>query len=143
MRVEPWRAGRKEWQKGVVKSRIDKRSYEVELPQGLLRRNRVHLRKSNEVPIKVEDDPDVVQAREQSSSETRQDTHEQAFPDTRVETFDQLCDPPPTVPDTTKSPGPLQAPTRRSAHASVSCPSVFQTMCLLKPKDSFQRTEFP
>ena len=56
MRVEPWRAGRKEWQKGVVKSRIDKRSYEVELPQGLLRRNRVELRKSNEAPIKVEDD---------------------------------------------------------------------------------------
>ena len=56
VRVEPWRAGRKEWQKGVVKSRIDKRSYEVELPQGLLRRNRVELHKSNEAPIKVEDD---------------------------------------------------------------------------------------
>ena len=36
-RVEPRRAGKKEWQKGVVKSHIDKRSYEVELPQGLLR----------------------------------------------------------------------------------------------------------
>ena len=26
VRVQPWRAGRKEWEKGVVKSRIDKRS---------------------------------------------------------------------------------------------------------------------
>ena len=91
-RVEPWRAGRKEWQKGVAKSRIDKRSYQVELPQGLLRRNRVELRKSNEAPIKVEGD-DVIEAREQSSPETRKDTREQAPPDTRVETFDQPRDP--------------------------------------------------
>ena len=88
MQVQPWRAGRKEWQKGVVKSRIDKRSYEAELPQGLLRRNHVELRKS--------------------STETREDTREQAPPDTRVETFDQPRDP----------------------------------LCLLKPKSSFQRTEF-
>ena len=96
-------AGRKEWQKGVVKSRIDKRSYEVELPQGLLRRNRVELRKSNEAPIKVEDD-DVIEAREQSSAETREDT--------RVETFDQPHDPLPSVPDAPKLPNPLQAPRR-------------------------------
>ena len=111
VRVEPWHAGRKEWQKGVVKSRIDKRSYEVELPQGLLRRNRVELRKSNEAPIKVEDD-DVIEAREQSSAETSEDTREQAPPDTRVETFDQPRDPLSTVPDAPKSPNPLQAPRR-------------------------------
>ena len=99
------------WQKGVVKSRIDKRSYEVELPQGLLRRNRVELRKSNEAPIKVEDD-DVIEAREQSSAETREDTREQAPPDTRVETFDQPRDPLPSVPDAPKLPNPLQAPRR-------------------------------
>ena len=108
VRVKPWRAGRKEWQKGVVKSRIDKRSYEVELPQGLLRRNRVELRKSNEAPIKVEDD-DVIEAREQSSTETREYTHEQAPPDTSVETFDQPRDPLSLVPDSPKSPNPLQA----------------------------------
>ena len=86
MRVKPRRAGRKEWQKGVVKSRIDKRSYEVELPQGLLRRNHVKLPKSNEVPIKVEDD-DVMEVCKQSSTETREDTREQAPPDTRMETI--------------------------------------------------------
>ena len=112
MRVEPWRAGRKEWQKGVVKSRIDKRLSEVELPQGLLRPNCVHLRKSNEAPIKVEDDHEVTEAREQSSKETREDTRKQTSPDTRVETFDQPRDPPPMVPDTGKSPSPVQAPRR-------------------------------
>ena len=111
MRVEPWHAGRKEWQKGVVKRRIDKRSYEVELPQGLLRRNRVELSKSNEAPIKVEDD-DIIEAREQSSTETREDTREQAPPDTRVETFDQPRDPLSSVQDAPKSPNPLQAPRR-------------------------------
>ena len=107
VRVEPWRAGRKERQKGVVKSRIDKRSYQVELPQGLLRRICVELRKSNEAPIKVEDD-DVMEAHEQSSTETR----EQAPPDTRVETFDQPRDPLSSVPDAPKTPNPLQAPRR-------------------------------
>lgn len=47
-------------EKDVLKCRIDKRSYQVELPQGLLGRNSVHLRKSNETPIKVEDDQDVI-----------------------------------------------------------------------------------
>ena len=46
--VQPWQAGKKEWQKGVVKNRLSERSYEVEFPQGVLRRNRIHLRKINE-----------------------------------------------------------------------------------------------
>ena len=111
VRVEPCRTGRKEWQKGVVKSCIDKRSYEVELPQGLLWRNHVELRKSNDAPIKVEDDH-VIEVHEQSSTETREDTSEQALPDTRVETFDKPHDPMSSVPDAPKSLNPLQAPRR-------------------------------
>ena len=49
-------------------------------------RQSVKLPKSNEVPIKVEDD-DVIEACKQSSTETREDTREQAPPDTRVETI--------------------------------------------------------
>ena len=52
-------------------------------------RNRVHPRKSNGAPIKVEDDHDIIEALDQSSTETREDTREQAPRDTRVETFDQ------------------------------------------------------
>ena len=135
-----WREGGKEWQRGVVKSRIDKRPSEVELPQGLLRRNCVHLSKSNEVPIKVEDDHDVTEARGQSSTETREDTCEQTPPVTRVETFDQPRDPPLMVPDTAKSPGAVRAPRRATRIRQL--PSVFRAMCLLKPKDSFKITEF-
>ena len=74
--------------------------------------NRVHLRKSNEAPIKVEDDHDIIEAREQSSRETREDTGEQAPRDTRAETFDQPSDPPPTAPDPAKSPKAVQVPRR-------------------------------
>lgn len=112
MWVELWRTGRKEWQKCVVKIRIDKISYEVELPQGLFPRNRVHLPKSNEAPIKAEDENDVIEAREQSCTQTRKQTREQTPPDRRVEIFDQPYDPPPTVPGTLKSPSPTQAPRR-------------------------------
>ena len=48
VRVKPWHVGKKESRKGVVKKCLDERSYEVELPQGFLRRNRVHLRRTNE-----------------------------------------------------------------------------------------------
>ena len=33
---------------GIVKNCLSERSYEVELPQGVLRRNRIHLRKTYE-----------------------------------------------------------------------------------------------
>ena len=46
--VQPWQAGKKEWQKGVVKNRLSGRSYKIELPQGVLGRTRIHLRKINE-----------------------------------------------------------------------------------------------
>ena len=92
------------------------------------------------MPIKVEDDHDVTEARGQSSTETREDTREQTPPDTRVETFDQPRDPPLMVPDTAKSPGAVRAPRRSTRIRQL--PSVFRTMCLLKPKDSFKITEF-
>ena len=49
VRKNPLRLGRKEWEKGVVPNRLDQRSYEVETSRGILRRNRVHLRRTKEV----------------------------------------------------------------------------------------------
>ena len=46
VRIKPWQLGKKGWEEGLVRSRLDERSYEVQAPQGVLRRNRVHLRKS-------------------------------------------------------------------------------------------------
>ena len=50
VRLEPFQLGRREWQKGIVLSRLNERSYEVETPHHVVRRNRVHLRKTNEPP---------------------------------------------------------------------------------------------
>ena len=50
VRMQPFRLGQKEWQKGIVHQRLDDRSYEIETPRGLYRRNRVHLRKTSEQP---------------------------------------------------------------------------------------------
>ena len=48
VRLKPFNLGKQEWQKGIVRSRLDERSYEVETPQYAVRRNRVYLRKTNE-----------------------------------------------------------------------------------------------
>ena len=50
VRMRPYIKGSKEWKKGVVTKRLDDRSYEVETPDYTFRRNRHHLRKSNECP---------------------------------------------------------------------------------------------
>ena len=43
VRLEPFQLGRREWQKGIVLSQLDERSYEVETPHHVVRRNRVTL----------------------------------------------------------------------------------------------------
>ena len=50
VRMQPFRLGKKEWDKATVVRRLDQRSYEVETPSGVYRRNRVHLRKTKEPP---------------------------------------------------------------------------------------------
>ena len=49
VRLEPFQLGKQEWQKGIVRSRLDERSYEVETSQYVVHRNRIHLRKTNEL----------------------------------------------------------------------------------------------
>ena len=48
VRLKPFKLGEKKWNKGVIQHRLDERSYEVETDDGTYRRNRVHLKKSNE-----------------------------------------------------------------------------------------------
>ncbi|XP_063595036.1 uncharacterized protein K02A2.6-like [Penaeus indicus] len=47
-RVEPTILGDKAWKKSFVNRKLDERSYEVESNGGVLRRNRVHLKKTDE-----------------------------------------------------------------------------------------------
>ena len=51
VRMQPFRKGKKVWEKGVVTERLDERSYAVETAKGgVYRRNRYHLRKTQECP---------------------------------------------------------------------------------------------
>ena len=45
VRLKPFRLGQKGWNKGTVVARLDERSYDIETPDGMFRRNRVHIRK--------------------------------------------------------------------------------------------------
>lgn len=60
VRMKPFIKG-KSWRKGQIVKRLDERSYEVEVGNKVYRRNRVHLRKTNEPP------PDTVITQEQRS----------------------------------------------------------------------------
>ena len=56
VRMKPFRLGDKEWRKATVTSRLDERSYTVETPEGdTYRRNRVHLKKTQETPSEPTD----------------------------------------------------------------------------------------
>ena len=48
VRMQPFKLGKKEWKKGTIKHRLSERSYEVETPDAVYRRNRVHLKKTFE-----------------------------------------------------------------------------------------------
>ena len=48
VRLKPFQLGKHEWQKGIVRKRLEERSYEVEMPYNVVRRNRVHLCLTNE-----------------------------------------------------------------------------------------------
>ncbi len=45
VRIKPWKLGKKEWLLGSVRKHLDERSYEVQTSCGILRRNRIDLRK--------------------------------------------------------------------------------------------------
>ena len=53
VRMKPFQLGEKKLGKAIVNKRLDERSYEVETNSGTYRRNRVHLRKSNEKPPEI------------------------------------------------------------------------------------------
>ena len=54
VRLQPFKIGEKTWAKGTVIKRLDERSYHVETPSGVLRRNRQHLKRTAEPNTKKE-----------------------------------------------------------------------------------------
>ena len=58
VQIKPFVQGQKEWTKGVVVERLDKRSYEVETMDGSsYRQNRAHLKQTNELSSELPDSP--------------------------------------------------------------------------------------
>lgn len=55
VRMKHFQIGKKTWDKGTITQRLDERSYEVETSGGVYRRNRCHLKKSNETPLDLDD----------------------------------------------------------------------------------------
>ena len=48
VRIKPCTLGQKTWRTGTVNKQLDERSYEIETETGILKRNRVYLKKTNE-----------------------------------------------------------------------------------------------
>lgn len=48
VRLQPFKIGDKKWTKGTVVQRLDERSYFIDTPGGMVRRNRQHIKKSAE-----------------------------------------------------------------------------------------------
>ena len=44
VRLKPFRLGKKDWDKGKIVKRLDERSYIIETPKGIVRRNRQHIK---------------------------------------------------------------------------------------------------
>ena len=58
VQIKPFVQGQKEWTKGVVVERLDKRSYEVETMDGSSnRQNRAHLKQTNELSSELPESP--------------------------------------------------------------------------------------
>ena len=130
VRVKPWQVGKKEWDKGVIRKRLDDWSYEVELPNGVLRRNRVHFRKTSKPAISREQRPQVPtleaseqsrenfpahlheKSREQSHQQSRQQSHKRSHEQPRKQppgqSREQSCE------QSHEPPSQVEVPLRRS-----------------------------
>jgi hypothetical protein len=64
VRMKPLVQGQKNWQRAIVSRRLDERSYVVETPTAVYRRNRVQLRKTQETPPTSVPLPQQSQARQ-------------------------------------------------------------------------------
>ncbi|XP_072031941.1 uncharacterized protein [Amphiura filiformis] len=69
VRMKPLVQGQKNWQKAIVSRRLDERSYVVETPTAVYRRNRVHLKKTQETPPPVVSLPHQTPARNQETQQ--------------------------------------------------------------------------
>ena len=78
-----------EWDIGVIRKRLNERSYEVKLLNGVLRRNRVHLRKTSEPAILREQRPQVPTM--EASEQSREKFPKHLYEKSRKQSHQQSC----------------------------------------------------
>ena len=85
--------GRSVWEKGVINRRLDERSYEVVKESGTLRRNRIHLKRTNEQEPHSGPNPEELPQQRQFE---------------RCQTAQGTAQPPTTTSSTSMTPSPTQ-----------------------------------
>ncbi len=106
VRMKPWRHGAKEWEKAMVKERLDERSYKIQTEHGIYRRNRVDLKRTAEQP------PRTPQAKQQLSVAKQQPQAAKQQP--------QVAKSPAKQSTPSVLPRPTSPPTRYSPAAKVT-----------------------
>lgn len=89
VRMKPLVQGQKGWTKAVVTKRLDERSYVVETPNGVYRRNRVHLKKTNEEPPEISKEQSKPTLQEPQATTTKSKRHEPSRPTNSKNTRNQ------------------------------------------------------
>lgn len=113
VRLKPFQLGKREWEKGIVRNQLDERSSEIETLHHVLRRNRVHLRKTDEPPPPSSD---------------------QAPAEVSVPLLPQSIELPTTVP------GEVNPPASSQENAPLSRPEVAPTAAESPPKPVLRRS---
>ena len=80
VRIKPCTLGQKTWRTGTINKQLDERSYDIETETGILRRNRVYLKKTNERDRQTGNDRD---------SEDTTETHETTQDDETTQQDDE------------------------------------------------------
>jgi len=120
VRLKPFQMGKREWQKGTVRKRLDERSYKVETPYKVVRRNRFHLRLTNEPSPPLTDElPNEI------SDEV---------PEVPAPSFAQSYE------SQTSSTGEVSLPASSQRRSSPSCSEVPSAVVTSPPKPVFRRS---
>ena len=121
VRMKPLVRGNKTWEKAVVSQRLDERSYLVETSQGLYRRNRVHLRKTQEDPPPTTPKPPQRQNTDKSQDQAATTERKQHKPSAKVAESPQKVAKPPL--ETTKEDSPESTVQKTRSGRAVKTPS--------------------
>ena len=113
VRIKPFVQGQKEWKKGVVMERLDERSYEVETMDGSsYRRNRAHLKQTNELPTVLPESPPKQAAEPPIASSNSDENMDLTEKISHLEPCEETVEHPPALTTRTRSGRIVKKPAR-------------------------------